>query len=60
LKSAQANNSRDPISKNPSQKTGLVEWLKVKDLSLGPSVARKKEKESLAPTHRKVVVDNSI
>jgi hypothetical protein len=26
--SAQANSSRDPISKIPDTKTGLVEWLK--------------------------------
>jgi hypothetical protein len=29
LKSAQANSSGDPISKKPSTKKGLVEWLKV-------------------------------
>jgi hypothetical protein len=27
-KPAQANSTSDPISKNPSQKKGLVEWLK--------------------------------
>jgi hypothetical protein len=27
LKPDLANSSQDPISKNPSQKTGLVEWL---------------------------------
>jgi hypothetical protein len=29
LKLAWTNSFRDPISKNPSQKKGLVEWLKV-------------------------------
>jgi hypothetical protein len=29
LKPAQANSLQDPISKNPTQKKGLVEWLKV-------------------------------
>jgi hypothetical protein len=28
---------QDPISKNPSQKIGLVEWLNVKALSSSPS-----------------------
>jgi hypothetical protein len=42
LKSARANSLRDPISKNPSQKIGLVEWLKVKALSSNPSTGKKK------------------
>jgi hypothetical protein len=33
----QANSSRECILKNPSQKIGLVEWLKVKALSSSPS-----------------------
>jgi hypothetical protein len=45
LKPAQANGSRDPISKNPSQKIGLVEWLKVKALSSSLSSAKKKKKK---------------
>jgi hypothetical protein len=36
---AQANSSRNPISKIPSQK-GLVEWLKVKALSSNPSTTK--------------------
>jgi hypothetical protein len=31
------------MSKNPSQKKGLVEWLKVKALSSSPSTAKKKK-----------------
>jgi hypothetical protein len=38
------NTSRDPTLKNPSQKIGLVEWLKVKALSSSPSTAQKKKK----------------
>jgi hypothetical protein len=41
LKSARANSSKDPISKSPTQKKRLVEWLKVKALSSSPSTARK-------------------
>jgi hypothetical protein len=44
LKPAQANSSRDPILKNPSQKIGVVEWLKVKALSSNPSTAKKKKR----------------
>jgi hypothetical protein len=33
---------RDPNLKNPSQKIGLVEWLKVKALSSSPSTAKTK------------------
>jgi hypothetical protein len=33
--------------KNPSQKIGLVEWLKVKALSSSPSTAKKKKKRKL-------------
>jgi hypothetical protein len=33
-KPAQANSSQDPISKIPITKIGLVEWLKVKGLTL--------------------------
>jgi hypothetical protein len=35
---------RDPISKNPSQKIRLVEWLKVKALSSSPSTGKKKKR----------------
>jgi hypothetical protein len=40
-KPTQANSLQDPILKNPSQKIGLVEWLKVKALSSSPSTAKK-------------------
>jgi hypothetical protein len=40
-KPARANSSKDPISKSPTQKKRLVEWLKVKALSSSPSTARK-------------------
>jgi hypothetical protein len=36
-KPAWANSLRDPISKKPLTKIGLVEWLKVKALSSNPS-----------------------
>jgi hypothetical protein len=39
---AQANSSQDPISKKPNTKQRLVEWLKVKALSLNPSIAKRK------------------
>jgi hypothetical protein len=32
--------------KNPSQKIGLVEWLKVKALSSSPSTVKKKKKKT--------------
>jgi hypothetical protein len=38
-----ANSSRDPISKNPLQKIGLVKWLKVKALSSIPSIIKQKK-----------------
>jgi hypothetical protein len=44
-KPARVNSSQDPISKNPSQKIGLVEWLRVKALSCSPSTTKKKKKE---------------
>jgi hypothetical protein len=40
----QANSSGDPIWKNPSQKIGLVEWLKEKALSSNPSIKKKKNR----------------
>jgi hypothetical protein len=40
-KPAQENISRDLISKNPLQKVGLVEWLKVKALCSSPSTTKK-------------------
>jgi hypothetical protein len=43
LKPAQANCSKDPISKKPSQK-GLVEWFKVQALSLNLSTTKRKKK----------------
>jgi hypothetical protein len=42
LKPARANSSKDPISKKPFIKIGLVEWLKVKALSSNPSNGKKK------------------
>jgi hypothetical protein len=36
---------RDTISRNPSQKKGLMEWLKVKALSSSPSTTREKKKK---------------
>jgi hypothetical protein len=42
-KPKQGNNLRDPISKKPSTKIGLVEWLKVKALSSNPSTKKKKK-----------------
>jgi hypothetical protein len=41
LKPTQANSLRDPISKTPFTKKGLVEWLKVKALNSNPSTANK-------------------
>jgi hypothetical protein len=40
-KSTWVNSSQDPILKNPSQKEGLVEWLKVEALSSSPSTEKK-------------------
>jgi hypothetical protein len=42
-KPAQANSSRDPISKTHHKK-GLVEWLKVKALSSSPCTEKEKKK----------------
>jgi hypothetical protein len=43
LKLVQANSLKDPILKKPyHKKIGLVEWLKVKALSLSPSTAKTK------------------
>jgi hypothetical protein len=47
LKPARANSSRDPISKKPFTKTGLVEWLKVKTLSSSPSTEKQKAMNTL-------------
>jgi hypothetical protein len=41
----QEDSFRDPISKKPITKIGLVEWLKVKTLSSNPSTAAKKKKK---------------
>jgi hypothetical protein len=38
---------KDPIWKNPSQKIGLVEWLKVKAPSSSPSTAKKPKQKKL-------------
>jgi hypothetical protein len=42
-----ANSSRDPTSKKPFTKIGLVEWLKVRALSSSPNTAKKKFLELL-------------
>jgi hypothetical protein len=42
-KPVQANSSLDPILKKTHHKKGLVEWLKVKALSLNSSTAKKKK-----------------
>jgi hypothetical protein len=49
-KSTRANSSQDPVLKNPSQKIGLVEWLKVKALSSSPSTKKRKEPRFFSPT----------
>jgi hypothetical protein len=36
---------RPYLEKNPTQKIGLVEWLKVKALISNPSTEKKKKKE---------------
>jgi hypothetical protein len=41
LKPAQANSSQDPISKKPTTKKGLVEWLKMWTLSSSPRTRKK-------------------
>jgi hypothetical protein len=43
LKPALANSSTRPYLKKPVTKIGLVEWLKVKILSLSPSTTKKKK-----------------
>jgi hypothetical protein len=37
---------RDPILKKPFTKIGLVEWLKVKALSSGPSTTKTKQNKT--------------
>jgi hypothetical protein len=37
----------EALSKNPSQKVGLAEWLKVKVLSSSPSAGKKKKNKPL-------------
>jgi hypothetical protein len=44
LKPALANNSVRPYLENPFMKIELVEWFKVKALSLSPSTINKKKK----------------
>jgi hypothetical protein len=48
LKPAQANSSRDPISKIPITKR-LVEWLKVQALSSNPSTTKKENNGDETP-----------
>jgi hypothetical protein len=50
-KPAQANSLRDPISKNHSQKIGLVEWLKVRVLNSSPSTKKKKNYKKNSSEH---------
>jgi hypothetical protein len=38
-----------PYLEKPFTKIGLVEWLKVKDLSTSPSTAKEKKKILLSP-----------
>jgi hypothetical protein len=45
LKPAQPNSSARPYLEKPFTKIGLVEWLKVKVLSLSPSMQKKKKKK---------------
>jgi hypothetical protein len=45
-KPAQANSSTKPCLKKPFTKIGLVEWLKVKDVSSSPSTAKKKKEKN--------------
>jgi hypothetical protein len=45
LKPARVNSLRDPISKNPIKKIGLVEWFKVEALNSSLSSAKKKKEE---------------
>jgi hypothetical protein len=54
LKPAQANSSKDPISKSPSQKKikktiGLVVWLKLKALGLSPVPQKTKQSKTRKP-----------
>jgi hypothetical protein len=44
-KPAWANSSQDPILEKTFHKKGLVEWLKVRVLSLSPSITKKKKKK---------------
>jgi hypothetical protein len=44
LKPVWANSSTKPYLKKPFTKTGLVEWLKIKNLSSSPSTTKKKKK----------------
>jgi hypothetical protein len=44
LRPAQRNSLREPISKNPITKKGLMEWLKVEALSSNPQYSKKKKK----------------
>jgi hypothetical protein len=56
LKPAQANSSGDPISKNPSQKIGLVEWFKVKALSSSPNTKKKKKNKIVCASTCKTIL----
>jgi hypothetical protein len=47
-KAAWENSSARPDLKKPFTKTGLVEWLKMKAMSLSPSTAKKKKDSVLA------------
>jgi hypothetical protein len=57
-KPAQANDSQDPILKNPSQKIELAEWLKVKALSSSPNTTGKKNHRTLAPAAEKLMLQS--
>jgi hypothetical protein len=60
LKAAQVNSSQDLILKNPSQKNGLVEWIKVKALSSSPSTGGKKKQSKTKPLKVELRYESAI
>jgi hypothetical protein len=61
LKPALANNSVRPYLENPFMKIELVEWFKVKALSLSPSTINKKKNHTKCPPHsvRMTIIKNT-
>jgi hypothetical protein len=55
-KPAQANSSRDPISKKPITKKGLVEWL----IGVGPDCKKKKKKKCVGAGGIAQVVESAL